>query len=122
MCATGCHVCGIAKLTPEQKKYYDERKATRQRLDLRGIELHTIEKYPEQIQEIEDGLRKWWEERQDQPDEIVVDSVEALMCLLKQEPKGSSYYTKWHSYVYWYKTKFSMNPECDSRIPIFGNI
>jgi len=122
MCAPGCHVCGISKLTPEQQKYYDERKATRQRLDLRGIELHAIEKYPDLILEIEEGLLKWWVDRQDLPDEIVVDSVEILMHLLNKEPKGSFYYPKWHSYVYWYKTKFSMNPECDSRIPIFGNI
>jgi hypothetical protein len=115
-------VCGIAKLTPEQENYYNTRRTTRHRLDLRGVELHLVEKYPDLILEIEDGLQKLWADWQDQPDEIIVDNVELLMKLLNKEEKEAYYNPKWHSYVYWYRTKYSMNPKCDLRIPIFENI
>ena len=119
-CESGC-CCGYVKLTPEQQEYYETRKTTRRRLDLRGQELHLVPT-TDAILEIEEGLLKLWVDWQDQPDEIVVDSVEQLMKLLNKEEKEAYYYPKWHSYVYWYRTKFSMNPNTDLRIPIFENV
>ena len=123
MCgAAGCRVCGIAKLTEEQKRYYDTRSKTRHRLDLRGKALHKIELgSPKQpfVLEIEEGLLKWWVDLQDQPDEIIVDSVQAVQEMLTgKRPTGPP----WQSYIYWYRTKFAINPNIDLRIPIFGNV
>lgn len=116
----GCPMCGIVRLTEEQKEYYDTRKSTRRRLDLRGKQLHLIDDKG-LIFEIEEGLLKWWADWQDQPDEIVVDSVLLVMDLLKVKNDFNTH-PKWNSSVHWYKTKWSINPNTDLRIPIFENV
>jgi hypothetical protein len=114
-------MCGYVELTPEQKQYYKERKNKRHRLDLRGKELTLIpdpdamhgEKRT--ILEIEEGLLKWWVNWQDQPDEIVVDSVYKFNTLLGKFTTRPAYWAA-------HKTKFSIMPAEEQFIPVFENV
>lgn len=108
----------------EARRYYDERKRTRQRLDLRGKELHGIGRHGDAtsgILEIEEGLLKWWVDWQDQPDEIIVDSVVAFEQALTGE-RAEARGPIWGSDVSRYRTKYAIHPGGEHYIPVFENI
>jgi len=123
----GC--CTYVTLSPEQKAYYDTRTKTRWSLDVRGMELTVLhnEKWsrPFRIVEIEKGLEHWWSEMQDQPDEIIVDSVEDYNRKMNIDFYKSS--CKWVQCVSFYFSIYSINPNpnpncCGFSIPVFESI
>ena len=121
-CSSGCG-CGYVKLTPEQEHYYENRRATRHRLDLRGKELHLVGK--DSILEVETGLEKWWCDWQDQPDEIVVDNVldfeELMTGKRRQTLKIAGKAILSSSCLY--RSKYSMIPDGKGWIiPVFENV
>lgn len=101
------------ELTPQQKKYYEERKTIRHRLDMRSQTLHNLR--PGVIVEIEEGLQKWWEAWQDQPDEIIVDSVLDFeeICTGKRRQIPA-----WASPIAFYETRWSISANYQV-IPVF---
>jgi len=128
MCGAGffggeCRVCGIIKLTPEQQEYYETRKTTRHRLDLRGKELHVYANYPGRIIEIEEGLTNWWVEWQDQPDEILVDDVAVFIKLVTGVIQlRANFGVGDASLVSFYQSKYSIYPIDGPLIPVFENV
>lgn len=120
----GCDGRVEYRQTEEQKTYYKKRRMCRSRLDLRGKELHFYKKdkiHPDGcILEIEQGLLKWWSDWQDQPDEIVVDSITALLAVLGKEPNPRP--LDWTSQTYLYRTRFTALSSGEAYIPVFENI
>jgi hypothetical protein len=66
-------------MTGEEFRAWEERKKHRSRVDVRGVKLTPLNGC---ILEVEDALQKFWANFQDQPDEIVVDSLSDLTDLL----------------------------------------
>ena len=98
--------------------YYINRRHRRESLDLRGVTLHSCGEF--QIQEVEDGLQKYWIYYQDQPDEIVVDDICVFRSLITGEeikPTGPA----WCAGRTEYLSKYTINPDPGARfwIPVF---
>ena len=116
-------------MTQEQWKRFEERKKVRQRVDLRGKKLTPTKGG---IVEIEEALLAVWVEFQDQPDEIVVDSLteftEAMIAMdVMLDEKAAKYASDWRRKrcLRSYRTKFCISPDPNDLsdwIPVFDTV
>lgn len=109
--------CCCTALTAEQRAYWDNRRKKRERVDLRGQDLHSDSHGG--IVEIEEALQKYWVDWQDSPDEIVVDDL----IVFYQTMSGTrGPWTYWHPMPMQYLSKYSIDPNTKCGIPVFENI